>query len=194
MKKIAIYGGTFDPVHHAHLILAREAAEVLDLDSVLFVPAAQSPHKLHETPARADDRLAMLRAATANEPLFSVEDVELMRPPPSFAIDTVETIRGRNEAEVIFFLVGSDNIDALPTWHRWVELRTLVTFVALERTGVGSDCGYQTISRRVDISATDIRNRVASGRSIRYLVPPAVEEIIRNRQLYQKAPRSVPKT
>ena len=184
LKKIAIYGGTFDPVHHAHLILARDALETLRLDQVIFVPAAISPLKKAAPIASGELRLAMLRAAIKGEPKFAVDDCELRRPAPSYTIDTVQEIRRCNSDTAIYCLIGEDNVDRLAKWHRFTELEKMVYFVVLDRTGQKSTCSYPVIDRKIDISATEIRSRVASGRSIRYLVPPAVEEIIRREKLY----------
>jgi nicotinate-nucleotide adenylyltransferase len=184
LKKIAIYGGTFDPVHHAHLILARDALETLGVDEVIFVPAAISPLKKTAPIASSESRLAMLRAAVKGESRFSVEDCELRRPPPSYTIDTVEELRGRNSDAAIYCLVGEDNVARLTKWHRFAELEKMVHFIVLDRTGQPPSHSYPVIERKIDIAATEIRKRVASGRSIRYLVPPAVEEIIRREKLY----------
>ncbi len=192
MKKIGIYGGTFDPVHHGHLILAREALEQLALDQVIFIPAAQSPHKLARRPTPADVRLEMLRAALAGESDFSIDERELHRPPPSYTIETMEELT-RAQAARFFYFIGSDNLERLETWRRIDDLRALAEFIVLDRTGSSADSPYRTIRRPIDISATEIRKRVAEGRSIRYLVPLAVEEIIQRHQLYQDSDRSPPK-
>jgi len=186
LKKIAIYGGTFDPVHHAHLILAREAIETLDLDRVILVPAAISPLKKAAPVASGEVRLAMLRAAIAGEPEFEVDECELLRPPPSYTIDTVEEIRRRECDVAIYCLIGEDNVEQLPRWHRLAELEKLVRFVVLDRTGKQPSHSYQLIHRRIDISATEIRRRVAQNESIRYLVPESVEEIIQREKLYRE--------
>jgi nicotinate-nucleotide adenylyltransferase len=185
VKKIAIYGGTFDPIHLAHLILAREARESLELEKVIFVPAAVSPFK--DAPiASAEIRLAMVRAAIDGEQGFVTDDCEVSRPPPSYAIDTVEQILRREGGASIYYMIGEDNLPSLSNWHRFEELDKLVRFVVLDRTGSGGKShGYSTINRRIDISATEIRKRVASGQSIRYLVPSAVEKMIRERNLYR---------
>ncbi|HSH39540.1 MAG TPA: nicotinate-nucleotide adenylyltransferase [Chthoniobacterales bacterium] len=193
MRKIGIYGGTFDPVHNAHLILAREAFERLQLERVVFVPAAVSPHKLERAAAPAPLRLEMLRAAIEEEPGFSLDDIELCRLPPSFTIDTVEELGRREPEATMLYLVGSDNLPRLHMWHRFDELEKLVQFVILARDAKPIDERYTTIRRLIDVSATDIRNRVATGRSIRYLVPTSVEEIIHRHQLYKEPTRSLPK-
>jgi len=184
LKRIAIYGGTFDPVHHAHLILARDALETLRLDRLIFVPAAISPLKKAAPVASGELRLAMLRAAIKGEPKFAVDDCELRRPPPSYTIDTVEEVQRCNSDTAIYCLIGEDNADRLTKWHRFTDLNKMVHFVVLDRTGQRANHSYPVIDRKMDISATEIRSRVASGRSIRYLVPPAVEEIIRCEKLY----------
>ena len=186
LKKIAIYGGTFDPVHHAHLILAREAIETLDLHKVILVPAAISPLKKAAPVARGEVRLAMLRAAIEGEPEFEVDECELLRPAPSYTIDTVEEICRRERDAAIYCLIGEDNVEQLPRWHRFVELEKMVRFVVLDRTGKQPSHSYQLIHRRIDISATEIRGRVAQNESIRYLVPESVEEIIQREKLYRE--------
>jgi nicotinate-nucleotide adenylyltransferase len=189
LKKIGIYGGTFDPIHHAHLILARDALERLGLDEIIFVPAAISPLKKTAPVASGELRLAMLRAAIKGEPKFVVDDCELRRPPPSYTIDTIEKVRQGNRRTAIYCLIGEDNVQTLTKWHRFDELEKMVRFVVLDRTGQPPTSSYPVIDRKIDISATEIRMRVASGRSIRYLVPPAVEEIIRRVKLYLEQPK-----
>jgi nicotinate-nucleotide adenylyltransferase len=184
LKKIAICGGTFDPIHHAHLILARDALETLDLDRVIFVPAAISPLRKAAPVASGEVRLAILRAAIKGEPGFAVDDCELRRPPPSYTIDTVEKMWTRHGHPTMYCLIGEDNVETLPKWHRLGDLEKIVQFVVLDRSGAAPTHSYPVIQRKIDISATEIRSRVASGRSIRYLVPPAVEEIIRREKLY----------
>ena len=186
LKKIAIYGGTFDPVHHAHLILAREAIETLGLEKVILVPATISPLKKAAPVASGEVRLAMLRTAIRGQPEFEVDECELLRPPPSYTIDTVEEIRRRECDAVLYCLIGEDNIEQLPRWHRFNELEKLVRFVVLDRTGKQPTHTYQLIHRRIDISATEIRRRVAQHESIRYLVTGSVEEIIQREKLYRE--------
>ena len=187
MKKIGIFGGTFDPVHHGHLILARDAIEALELDNVIFIPAAISPHKLQQTPTPAEIRLEMLRAAIEGEPRFCLDPLELERPAPSFTVDTIAELKAREPDAEFIYLIGEDNLAQLPTWHRFSHLSQMVHFAILARSGLNAIHPYPVVRRHLDISGTDIRNRVASGRSIRYLVPPAVEKIIRDRQLYRES-------
>ena len=169
------------------MILARDAVEQLELDELLFIPAALSPHKLEQTPAIAGARVEMLRAVIQGEPRFCLDTLELERPAPSFAVDTIEALRAREPAARFVYLIGEDNVARLSTWHRFDELSQMVHFAVLDRTGLKAEHPFPTVRRHIDISATDIRNRVARGQSIRYLVPPAVEEIIRQRQLYRES-------
>ncbi|MGI8432925.1 MAG: nicotinate-nucleotide adenylyltransferase [Chthoniobacterales bacterium] len=196
LQKIGVFGGSFDPIHHGHLILAREALETLGLDQILFVPAAQSPHKPGRAPASAAARWEMIEAALAgaSASAFAASRLELDRPPPSYSVDTIEQLRAAHPGAQFYFLIGEDNLAQLPTWHRFDDLARLVQFVVLDRSGQAAASPYPTIRRLIDISATAIRIRVASGRSVRYLVPEAVEQIIRHEQLYQGAEESNPKS
>jgi nicotinate-nucleotide adenylyltransferase len=184
--KIGIYGGTFDPIHHGHLILAREARERLGLDKLIFVPARIAPHKRAPF-ASAELRLSMLQAAVAGEKGLEVDDCELRRPPPSYTIDTVESVQARESDAEIYYLIGEDNLTGLANWRQFDRLQKIVRFVVLDRTGAEATHGYPIIARKIDISATGIRKRVASGQSIRYLVPESVEEIILRNNLYREA-------
>ena len=131
--------------------------------------------------------MSMLRTAIEGELIFTVNDCELRRPPPSYSIDTVLQIHEREPDAELFWLIGADNVDRLSDWHRFEELNKLVKFVVLDRACSELKSPYLIVQRNVDISATEIRKRVASGRSIRYLVPKAVEEIIRHENLYRES-------
>ena len=184
-RRIGLYGGSFDPIHHGHLILAREAREVLGLDEVVFIPAGVSPHKLHAPPAPAEIRAAMVKAAIDGEAGFSWSDIEVRRPGPSFAIETVRHFATGSPGAEIFYFIGSDNLEALHTWKEIDALRRAAQFVVLAR---GGDCDvndFPCIRRVVDISSTDIRNRVAAGRSVKYLVPDTVCALIALHGLYR---------
>jgi nicotinate-nucleotide adenylyltransferase len=186
LKKIGIYGGTFDPIHHGHLILAQQACETVGLDKVIFVPARIAPHKRAPF-ASAEMRLSMLRAAIEDEAGLEVDDCELRRPPPSYTIDTVEEIRRGEPGSEIYCLIGDDNLPGLGAWREFDRLQKIVHFVVLDRTGAETTHPYPIVHRKIDISATEIRKRVASSRSIRYLVPPKVQDIIRRNNLYREA-------
>ena len=185
LQKIGIYGGTFDPIHYAHLILARETLEQLQLEKIIFVPAATSPGK--DAPiASGDARWQMLQAAIAGEAHFEADDIELRRPPPSYTIATIEQVAKKHREAQLFCLIGDDNLPQLPTWRGFDALQKMVTFVVLRRAEKPIAHEYLSVERRIDISATEIRNRVATSASIRYLVPPVVEELIRARHLYRE--------
>ncbi len=183
---IGLYGGSFDPIHHGHLILAREAREQLGLDRVLFIPAALSPHKLASAPTSGEARREMVAAAVAGEPGFECEDCDLHRDGPSFAIETVRELRARCPEARFFYLIGHDNVAKLGTWHSYEQLKSAVQFVVFGRGEHDAPHDFPTIVRRVDISATEIRSRVARGDSIRYLVPEPVRAIIERRRLYKE--------
>jgi nicotinate-nucleotide adenylyltransferase len=183
--RLVLFGGTFDPIHHAHLILARDALEQLAADRVVFIPAAISPHKLTRIPAPPQLRREMVAAALEGEPRFVLDDQELHRPGPSYTYDTVVAVRARHPGAEILYLVGHDNLAALGTWHRYEELKALVQFVVLQRSGQLTP-GLSVLQRRLDISSTDVRERVARGVSIRYLVPESVRIIIEQNHLYRR--------
>ena len=182
--RIGIYGGTFDPVHHGHLILARQALEEFKLDRLVFVPAAESPFKIHNHTTPPVDRLAMLQLAIASENRLSVDPIEIERGGISYSIDTVKMFRSRDPGAELFFLVGEDNAYRLTEWHRFEELKKLVYFVVLSRSEEFQSPEYPVVQRRIEISSTEIRNRVANQESITYLVPESVKHYIEQNQLY----------
>jgi nicotinate-nucleotide adenylyltransferase len=173
--------------------MARDALEQLELERVIFIPAGLSPHKLATAPAPATLRREMLAAAIADEPGFTIDDSELDGAGPSFTIDTVERVRAAHPDAHIYYLIGADNLRELHTWRRIEDLRRLVEFVVLGRgDATGADTSqFRTLSRRIDISATDIRRRVARGESIRYLLPEPVRSIIAAHHLYQDPPHQI---
>ena len=185
LRKIGLYGGSFDPIHHGHLILAREALEKLGLDRVIFIPAGISPHKLARPPAPAELRCEMVAAAIDGEPGFAWDDCEVRREGLSFAIDTARLMCGRHPEAEVFFFIGEDNLGALDTWKESVELGRLVRFVVFSRGVTDLHHPFPTISRVIDISSTDIRNRIASELSVRYLVPLSACQIITRHRLYR---------
>jgi nicotinate-nucleotide adenylyltransferase len=184
--KLALYGGTFDPIHHGHLILAREALEKLGLDRVVFIPAAQSPFKPTQISASPEIRVTMVRAAIEGEEAFELDDSEIRRGGTSYTIDTVEAARKRWPGAELWWLIGEDHLVQLPAWHRYEELIKLVRFAVFSRNGNGEfGHDFPRLTRQVDISATEIRTRVARGDSIRYLVPESVRALIDKHSLYR---------
>ncbi|MQA88679.1 MAG: nicotinate (nicotinamide) nucleotide adenylyltransferase [Gemmatimonas sp.] len=188
-RRLGVFGGTFDPPHHGHLIAATGAHEALRLDRLILVPAADPPHKQGRVGATAEQRLSMIRAAVAGDPRLEVDDRELRRQGPSYTVDTLRELRANLPEDEIFFLLGSDQFAALDHWHEpqeVVRLATLGVFARGEETSPldGPYPGMHVPIRRIDISGTEIRRRCAAGLSIRYYVPEAVREIIEGERIY----------
>lgn len=184
----ALFGGSFDPVHLGHLIVAEAVADALGM-RVRFVPAREQPLKRAAHTATPDQRAAMLECAIAGNPRFSVERIELELPTPSYTVRTLRALAQREPGNRFVLLVGGDAVRELPSWHEVEALPGLAELVAFERPGAPPP-SHSLIGRRVavpafDISATGVRERVAQGRSIRYLVPDAVREYIAAHGLYR---------
>lgn len=187
--RLGVYGGTFDPVHNGHLLLARDALEQIRLDAVLFVPCVQSPHKSRRPRVTDAQRLTMLRLALKNESRFWLSRCEIERPAPSYAIDTATEIREAFPRAELFWLIGADQLEALSQWHRSDDLRRLVKFLLLPRGEIAlKNKSRKVLSlpqpRRIDISATEIRRRVKSRLPIDHLVPNPVAAYIKRHALY----------
>ena len=186
--RLGLYGGTFDPVHLGHLILARDALEQLKLDAVLFIPARQSPFKPGKTGANEKQRLAMLKLALKGREKFWLSRCELDRPAPSYAIDTAAEIHDAFPHAKLHWLIGADQLPELHRWHRVAELKKLVTFALLPRGDAPRRLPAGVLGlphpRRVDISATEIRLRVKSNQPIDHLVPAPVAAYITRHRLY----------
>jgi nicotinate-nucleotide adenylyltransferase len=190
--RIGLFGGTFDPPHIGHLIVAQDAADALGLDLVLFVPAGIPPHKRDRPISAAEVRLAMTRAAVSGEARFAPDDRELRRPGPSYTVDTLAELRAEQPDAQLFLLVGADQYLDLHTWRRAGEIRHYCQVAVLERGGEGQEPAAANDAHvpvtRIDISGSEIRARISTGRSIRFLVTPDVEQIIRTHGLYQETP------
>lgn len=191
--KIGIFGGSFDPPHAGHLIVAEHARAALGLDRVLFVPAARAPHKLPGGSAEPADRLEMLRLAVADNPSFEVSDLELRRGGVSFTVHTLEELRRERPGAGLILLIGADNLVEFHTWRDAERILDLAEVVAMTRPGVQAERADPRTARRVTvcqvpsigIDATTVRRRVREGKTIRYLVPRSVEEYILARGLYR---------
>jgi nicotinate-nucleotide adenylyltransferase len=188
MRSIGLLGGSFDPVHHGHLIVGRVAAESLGLDELRFVPAREQPFKRGRHAAPAADRAAMLELAVAGTPGFGIERLELDRPGPSYTVDTLLALRAREPEAGLTLLLGADAAAELGAWHRAEELPGLARVVVFARPGAavpGSRLVAATIEvPALEISATEIRRRVRAGQPIRYWVPDAVAEYVARHRLY----------
>jgi nicotinate-nucleotide adenylyltransferase len=191
--RIGVLGGTFDPIHHGHLLMAREAARILDLDTVLFVPAGEPSHRNPAGISSVGHRCAMVSDAIRDEPRFSISMVDAERPRPTYTFDTLHDLRSTYGADIdFFFIVGADNLASIPQWYRGLELMTLAHFVGLSRHGYPLvDPGFPpdqltllTIPQH-NISSTKIRDHVARGRSIDRLTPRSVARYIRLEGLYR---------
>lgn len=180
--RLGIFGGTFDPPHVGHVAAAHGAVAAMALGRVLFVPAGSPPQKHGH--ASAEDRFRMTVRAAEDEPTFAVSRIELDRPGPSYTVDTLRALSG---ADDLFFICGADAIRDLPTWHEWEELPKLAHFVGVTRPGTTwPPVPYATYVPMdgVDVSSTEIRERVAAGQPIAGLVAPKVEAYIREHALY----------
>jgi nicotinate-nucleotide adenylyltransferase len=189
--RIALFGGSFDPVHHGHLLLAQDALEQLALDRLVFIPAGVNPHKLQSAPvASPTQRLKMLEAATSGVHGFVCDPQELEREGPSYTVDTVESYRERYSQAQLFLLIGEDNLAKLHAWHRVERLKELAEFVCFGRAYAerpeAPSHEFKRLTRRIDISSTEIRQRIARGLPIHYLLPESVRAIVHSDAIYQK--------
>ncbi len=203
--RLGIYGGTFDPVHYGHLVLAEQCREQCQLDEVWFVPAAQPPHKLGAAISPAKARCEMVEFAIAGHPHFKLSRMELERTGPSFTVTTLEQLRAEDASRELFLLIGGDSLNELPQWREPKRILELATVVAAnrgdrplpDRSLLEQQLGPIAAARLrfveipgLDLASTDIRQRSAEGRSIRYLVPRAVEAYLAQNHLYSPAEKS----
>lgn len=196
--KIGIFGGTFDPVHQGHMIIGEQVMDELALDRVIFVPGGVPPHKeASSVRASAEDRMRMVQAAVSENERFSVDRIEIDAGRPMHSVETVPLLKKRSPQDEWFFITGADEVSNLLTWKEPDRLLEEVVMVAATRPGYDLsrldhlEDGLQNFDRifpvecsRVDISATNIRRRILQGKSIRYLVPESVHEIIEQEELY----------
>ncbi len=205
VNRVLLFGGSFDPVHHGHLIVARQVAEQLGVAQTILIPSASPPHKPQQALAPAADRLAMCRLAVMGDPQFAVSDWELTQPGPNYTINTIDHFRtALGPATELLWLIGMDTLPELETWYRAGELVDQCTFVTAGRPGFAkpdADRLARAFSQsqaagllqhvlptvHIEIAARDIRARVQAGRSIRYLVPEAVRSYIEQHGLYRGA-------
>ncbi|MBR4643290.1 MAG: nicotinate-nucleotide adenylyltransferase [Selenomonadaceae bacterium] len=197
--KIGIMGGTFDPIHLGHLATAEAVRESFSLDEILFIPAARPPHKLGRPVTDEKHRLAMTILATRSNKFFKVSDMELKRTGLSYTLDTMnELYKTFGNSTELFFIIGADSLADLSKWHAAKELVEKCHFIATTRQGVDVNFSavenffgaaarkhiHRVTTPGLEISSTDIREKIRSGRSIKYLVPEAVEEYILKEGLY----------
>ncbi len=201
-RHIALMGGTFDPIHHAHLIIAEEVRAVLKLDAITFIPAGDPPHKPGLVQTDKHHRLKMVQLALASNPHFLISRIEIDRPGPSYLVDTLRLLRQEWGKEAkLSFIIGGDSLELFATWHDPMGiLAQLDHLIVVRRPGYVEDIAYNKqlegqlpgISRhlltvkvpQLDISSTDLRRRVREGLPIKYQVPEAVEAYIKQHGLY----------
>ena len=191
--KLGIFGGTFDPVHHGHLIVAEYVRETVGLDRVVFIPTMISPHKAETPISAAVHRLAMLREGVKPNPFFYVSDMEIERGGVSFTVDTLRLLGEAHAGDELFLLIGADNLRDFRTWKEPGEIVKRARIIVMNRPGFaapGDDLSLpkdviQCLVPSIDISATEIRRRVQKGLTIRYLVPLSVSRYIDRQRLYR---------
>ncbi len=201
IRRVGIMGGTFDPIHFGHLLAAQEALWRLDLEEVIFVPTGNSYQKSYRNVTPAEERYMMTFLATLDNPKFSVSRIEIEREDPSHTIDTLREMRYwyAGENMEFFFITGIDALMTMNTWAEYEKIPELCTIVAANRPGYDYEgSGLENLSEKVrekvlrleipllSISSTEIRERVASGKNLRYLLPHPVEQYIYKRGLYQQ--------
>lgn len=191
MERLGLFGGSFDPVHQGHLLVAQAACEELALERLFFIPAAQSPFKPDGNPAPANQRLRLLRLALAGQNHYEIDEQEIKRGGISYTIDTVRDYAGRFPSAQLFYLIGADHIPQLPKWRLAEELARLVEFVVIPRPGETAGSLQPPFRLRtlkgfpLGVSSSQIRARVGAGLPIDLLVPAAVAEAIRGDGIYQ---------
>ena len=198
MERIGILGGTFDPPHIGHLILAQHALDAIGFSQLLFIPAADPPHKQQETKSPVEHRLAMLDCAIVDNPHFAISRVDVDRPGPHYSVDMVRLLQAEYPQAELYFIMGGDSLRDLPKWHQPQELIRLCKIAVMRRPQstisptMHNDtlpelAGRLTIvdAPLIDVSSTAIVARCAAGNSIRYLVPDAVLAYIKDHQLYR---------
>jgi nicotinate-nucleotide adenylyltransferase len=191
--RVGVFGGTFDPPHVGHLLLATDAREALRLDRLIFIPAGAQPFKVETPPvASAGDRMEMVRLAVADDANYAVDDAEISRKGLSYTVDTLEHLAARFRGAELFLLMGQDALAGFAQWRNPGRIRELATLAVMERSGdrgprieVAAE-GVVTVStRRVDVSSTEIRERLRAKKSIKGFVPESVERFIEARGLYR---------
>lgn len=199
MERIGVFGGTFDPPHLGHLILAEAAREQLALERVLWVVAGQSPLKLDRESSPVTLRIEMIEAAIASHPAFFVSRADVDRPGPHYSVDTLDVIAGEYPGADLYFIMGEDSLRDLPGWHRPRDFIAKCRLAVFQRPGVETDLSeLETVTPGVtarvrwvsapqfEIASSELRRRLQAGQSIRYLVPDAVRELIKRNALYRE--------
>ena len=190
MKRIGIFGGTFDPIHNGHLALAQTALEKMSLDEIIFVPSYLPPHKSARNVVAADDRLRMARLAIKNNPNFGISDFEVRRTGKSYSIETLRYFQKKLRNTKLFFILGEDAYKQLAKWKDIAQVLKIVEFIVVNRPGYKQTAGkikcHHAVMPGIDISSSYVRQRMRSGQEVRYWVPGPVAEYIKRKRLYQQ--------
>ena len=192
LQSIAVFGGSFDPVHNGHVMIARSALAELELDRLIVMPAAQSPFKPDQALAPAAARMEMLRAAFSGEPEIEISSWELDRGGVSYSIETLRALAAEHPEAQLFYLIGADHVATLPQWREADALVAAATFVVVPRPGAPEEVFPQPFSGRylqgkpMAISASEIRDRLRAGRSVANFVPPPVAQLLNSMQIYSE--------
>jgi len=193
--RIGILGGTFDPVHFGHLLVAQDIREKLGLDRILFMPAPRPPHKRCVAPFAL--RCRMLKAAIAGHPGFAFSDIEVRRPGRSYTVETLTELKSRFARDELFLVIGADQFRELKTWKQPERLPGLARLIVITRPGTRRVKGIvparRVTVRQIEISSTEIRGRIASDLSVRDMLPQPVLRLIRRNKLYQQQIKSGPR-
>lgn len=187
-RKIGIFGGTFDPPHVGHLLIANEILCELALDEVWFMPNQEPPHKEKSMNVSNDDRVNMLQLSMKDHPKFRLETIELEREGRSYTFDTMQLLTERYPDKEFYFIIGADMIEYLPNWYKIEELVQLVTFVGVNRPNFNHETDYPIIFvdiPEIGISSSDIRERLKKGKTVRYLLHDSVRKYIKEHKLYE---------
>ena len=199
-QRVGLFGGTFDPIHYGHLVIAEDARVYLGLDKVYFAPAFQPPHKPQGTYSAFEQRVSMVELAIRSNPRFALSLIETRLPVPSYTVDTVRAFRQELPADtVLYFIMGMDSLANILSWHKPEELLQLCRIVVAERAGYQVDIasleahlpGLRQSLELIDtpelsISSTDLQRRIRRGLSVRYQLPTRVEQYIRRQNLYRE--------
>jgi len=198
-RRLGVLGGTFDPPHYGHLVLAENARAQLDLERVLFVPAGNPPHKPNSALTPASHRVAMVGLAIGDEPAFVLSPIDLGRPGPHYTVDMLAIVQREAPRAELYFLIGGDSLAELASWRNPGGIVGQAYLAVMRRPGWQADLpalkeAIPEIEERLawldvprlEISGTDLRRRVGEGLPLRYLVPPAVEEYVRRQRLYER--------
>lgn len=186
MLKVGILGGTFDPPHYGHLIIAQEVLDTLELDEIWFMPTNIPPHK-KEAASDSNDRINMIEEAISGHSNFSVQPIELNRNGPSYTYDTIKLLSDMYPKHVFYFIIGGDMVEYLPKWYQINQLISMVKFVGVNRPGYTLSTEYPIITvetPQLDISSSELRRRFKNKLSTRYFLPDNVRNYIKEKHLY----------